>query len=132
IALVAERLSALHERDPGNLVIARALSLSLRAENNMRFRFLYYCGYYLAEATYRLLRSSKIHAELIGEIDYVQLTDDGYEYFVKAGEFPGFRIESPVALVADRLRREMTGDDQLLPIEFRSAWLLLACASSVE
>ena len=128
LGIVTERLHAISQRKPGSVVIQGALASLTNKANARRLWLMFQPAVYLADATRCFLKSSRIHAALISDT-YVRATSDGYEYGLEMGEFPGFAVSSPVAIVADRVRRILSGEALDGSSLFRAAWVFLACAS---
>lgn len=101
-------------------------------ERRKALRKMYVPALYLADVTMALLRSSRIHASLLAGDPNVRTHEHGYEYQINSGQWPGVDIRSPVAFVADRLRRSIGGEEGLPSVEHLSAWFFLACASASE
>jgi hypothetical protein len=92
------------------------------------FRYLAYPCIYLGACAYSFLCCHAIQKELRGGTD-TRIADDG-SYQLDTGGFSDSPIGNPVAFVADRLQRAVEGEETELSEEYRSAWLLLACASA--
>jgi len=100
-----------------------------RSINRLRVRSL--ANQYLAETTMHCLFSSEISAKLT-EDDAVEPKKKRFHYMLDTGEMPGIRVMSPVALLVDRIRRSLENETTSeLSLQYRSAWLFLACASAL-
>lgn len=130
VNILIQNLVELLERRPDSPVVKAALQFSRDKANHLLLSVRFYPALYLAEFTLKFLVSRGIHVDLMADDEHVEFIKGGYKYLVETGEFPGFDIKSPVAFLADRLRRALGGENSGLSEEHISAWLLLACAST--
>jgi len=86
-------------------------------------------GVYLVDIVQQCLVSKHIHAALYTDPNRTK-KDLAYFYALDTGDFAAVPIASPVAFVADLLRRELEGEACPLSPEYVAAWLLLVCASA--
>jgi hypothetical protein len=86
-------------------------------------------GVYLVDIVQRCLVSKHIHAALYTDPNRTK-RDLSYFYALDTGDFVALPIASPVAFIADLLRRELHTEPCCLSPEYVAAWLLLVCASA--
>jgi hypothetical protein len=85
---------------------------------------------YLAEVAAKVLVASPIHGALLRD-DLAEPHEMGCQYYLESGEFAEVAIESPVAFLLDRLRRNLSAHPApRKQEEYLSAWSLLVCASA--
>ncbi len=130
VSKVRDVLNEIISSGHNDLLIEQAL-VHLSDDSRMRrLKLLFLPGLYLADIVMSLLRSTKIHGALLAGDSRLRQTDDGYKYLLDTGDWPGVPVHSPVALVADRLRRSIHSTDSDWDSEWRSSWLFVACASA--
>jgi len=86
-------------------------------------------GLYLVDMVQRCLVSKHVHAALYTDSNRTK-SESSYFYALDTGDFRAVEIASPVAFVADLLRRQLEGEVAKLSQEYVAAWLLLVCASA--
>ncbi len=84
----------------------------------------------LADIAYKFLRSDHINSKLLR--DQAKTPEVEYHYDIATGQFSTDPIESPVAFLIDRIRFNSNGAAKLDDIEFRTLWMMIALASSVD
>jgi hypothetical protein len=116
-----------------NSTVARSALAYLEDANNYRWlNVMFVPSSYLAELAAKLLVASSVHGALL-EDDNADPDDLGCRYVLESGEFVDTEIESPVAFVLDRLRRQLThASAPATDEEYYSAWSLLVCASGLR
>jgi hypothetical protein len=122
-------LQQLIDRNPENVLVSEALN-SLKKET-VRDILLskFHIGIYLADMVRSFIWSKNIHGALYRD-DNCTKNEGIYYYQVETCEFRDIDIQSPVALIADRLRNALVENETMgFSPQHRAAWLQLACAS---
>jgi len=130
--IVREVLEDLAESHPGNPLAREALNVVRDRGSGQRLKTAFLPGLYLAEMVMKFIRSTTVNSQLYKADKNIDTDGDTYTYLLDAGEFPGVVVGSPVAFILDRLRRALCGETSDLPDEHLAAWVLLACASSLD
>lgn len=132
LSILKEALETISNNNPGNIAVKEAVK-HLDDDGNvkiLKYKFIY--GLYLAEMVIKFLKSSKIHSELFGNDENIDINDNEYRYNLSSGEFPGFNVKCPVAFILDRLQKAQKKEDNILTEDHSSTWLFLACASAID
>jgi hypothetical protein len=130
---LAERIDNLLKRGRRSVVLQSCHSLLAEkgAKNRLRVTSLPYI--YLADITKAFLLSSRVHSSLVyAEKDkYVDLgvAESEYSYLLKTGEWNDSGVASIIPFLADRLRRSISDTSEVLPVEYRTAWMFMMAAS---
>jgi hypothetical protein len=131
LSALREELKTIAAKDEANGVVRRALQYLDVVDNIKRLEVYFAPKAYLAEIAAKLLVASSVHAQLM-EDENAEQDDDGTRYVLESGEFLGVDVQSPVAFVVDRLRRALLTVVDEEDEEWRSAWLLIVCASALQ
>lgn len=127
--ILVDRLKAMEERGRGVEIVREVID---RLDNQTRFKhwleLLFPPTIKIVDVARRILYHKEVAAELVKTTDpLVQL--EGYQ--LEPESFDEAGVESPVALIFDRLRRSADGDEELDAIKLaRSSCAVLLAASS--
>lgn len=131
-AMLADRIAELKKRYPANALLESVSVMLASPSLRTDLRALSIPNQYLAELAVHCLYSSAV-STLLTDDDRVGVRDDDVLYLLDAGEFPGEAVQSPVALLLDRLKRALARDSGTSrSLTYRSAWLFAACASAQQ
>lgn len=133
VRILRRELERVLKFNPNNIIVQEALK-SLDNQNTIkRLEILFPTGLYIVEMTKKFFLSSHIHSELIKD-NRLDKRNSGFKYLLETGEFPGIRIESPIAFISDRLHKSLEDDiyDQKEILYNNAVWILITCASAFE
>lgn len=122
-------LSPMISRGEGNLTAQEARNLISNHETKDKLYYRFCAALQIVDMTRVFLRSAHINGALYDDPKCVK-RDNLYVYPVDTGDFGDMNIKSPVALIADRLRRSLYEESSHISCEYRSAWFLFTCAST--
>lgn len=128
---VRSTLELMLKRDTANVVVTKARQLIDDTTTVTRMRLQFKPAMYLADVTLNCLYSTQIFAAIMRD-DLRDLSKESPIYRLETGSFTGDQVTSPVALCADMLRRNLSGETERFDPETVSAWMLLACASAMN
>ena len=125
-----EHLKQIDKRCDTNETIKKALAVLEDKERLPMLENLFDISIFLADMVNHLLCSKNIYSSIVADSDKGPDGDQFYD--LETGYFEDSPIQSPVAFVLDRLRFSLNKTESDLSIEYRSAWLLHACASNLD
>lgn len=129
--LLSKLAALLQKTGEENVFLRKAHEHLKDTGKTCRLRLLFYPAVYAADMTACFLRSRRLEAELLGKDENIEPSGEGeFFYLMETCEFSGNSVTNPIAFIADRLRRDATEYGNL-DEDYRTAWLLLACASGV-
>jgi hypothetical protein len=131
VTALKEQLQSLIAGRREHLLLRHACAALEDVDSVRALRLRFIPALYLADIARSLLRSSVLHAALLAKDANVRQTDDGCRYLMDTGAWPGEDVASPTAFLSDRLRRAVMGADDGGDVEWRSAWVFLACSSAL-
>lgn len=126
---VAAQIDQLRTRHPDNVLLRQVATTLTSKRSSLKVQSI--AHQYLAEMTAYCLQSAQINTSLMDD-DLVESDGEQIRYSLSTGEFPSVEVQSPVALLLDRIRRLINDESQDLSDEYRSAWLFHATASALR
>ena len=129
LSLVRDKLNALAQKDSSNLFLQKAISYLNDPVKSLRLPLLFTPCIYLADMVSRYLCSGSVQAKFWDFDKNIESKEGKAEYLMETMNFPGGKVANPVAFLMDRAQRKQDGG---FPEDVRSAWVLLATASSAR
>jgi hypothetical protein len=130
VSVLKENLETINNRCKNNVTIQKALE-TLADESSLQYLCdLFDTSIPLGDMVNKLLCSRNIYSSMVADPD--RSLENGYSYGCETGIFENDSIVSPVAFILDRLKFSLERIENDLSIEYRSAWLLHVCASSLN